>query len=1207
MKSKFQLIIAALTLLSCPKVNFGQAPTLGTTANFALFTTVGAVTNSGTTYLTHITGNVGSNSAPTITGFGNVDGQMHFAGDPASTQCATDLGVAHGQLNAATPTLFPAPLLGNGQTLNPGVYSITNPVVTLNLGLTLDAQGNPNAVFIFQLQGVFSTNTNSKIYLINGAKACNVFWKVDGAVNIGAGTSMKGTIIAGGAIDMSLGGDTLEGRALTINGAVLTNQAFIYTPIGCGSPYLTGPIAPTLATTACYALFSSTGAVTDNGQSYVDGGGNVGNNAPVGQTTGFDPLKLTGGQHSGDASTVQCAADLGNVYAYLNGLAPGDIELLYPAQFGHNLVLTPHTYIMLAAVTFTDTLYLNAENNSNAVFVILVNGAFSTSTHSKVILINGTQARNVYWKIDGAVDINDYSVFNGTIISHGAMNLETGVILNGRALTVVGALNTYSMTVTITPGCGIPLTSIVTQPGNQTVCVGSTASFSVTATGTGITYQWRKGSVNLINGGNISGATSTILTINPVSILDSSYQYNVVIAGSPNDTSKNVSLAVNAATSIITQPTNQTVCAGSAVSFSVTATGSGITYQWRKGIVNLINGATISGATSATLTISPVNILDAAINYNVVITGACSPNVTSINVSLAVNTSPTIITQSGNQTVCVGSSVSFSVTATGGGLTYQWRKGTVNLINGGTISGATSASFTINPVNISDTASNYNVIIFGTCALNDTSKNVSLMLNSPNIIREPTNQFACSGSSASFSVTATGAGLTYQWRKGIVNLINGGTVSGATSAMLTINPVNISDTAFNYNVVISGTCGPNANSINISLMLNSLNIIAQPANQTVCAGSLVNFSITAAGVGLTYQWRKGIVNLINGATISGVTSATLTINPVNILDAASNYNVIIRGTCAPNDTSINRSLSVNPTPIAVATSNSPVCIGNSINLMAQAVSGGTYSWIAANGYTSSVQNSIILSASATDAGTYSLTVSSNGCTSASSTLTVVVNNCSGNTDLSVVKTVDNAQPIIGQTVIFTIIATNSGPNDATGVTVTDLLQSGYTYVSSTTTAGTYNPLTGVWTIATLSNGASASLTITVTVNSIGIYINTATIAGDETDGNNVNNVSTIETHPTDFFIPEGFSPNSDGINDVFIIRGILNYPENTIVIFNRWGNKVFEASPYTNTWNGRSTIGLRVGGDELPTGTYFYVFDLGNGSAIIKGTIYLNK
>lgn len=93
----------------------------------------------------------------------------------------------------------------------------------------------------------------------------------------------------------------------------------------------------------------------------------------------------------------------------------------------------------------------------------------------------------------------------------------------------------------------------------------------------------------------------------------------------------------------------------------------------------------------------------------------------------------------------------------------------------------------------------------------------------------------------------------------------------------------------------------------------------------------------------------------------------------------------------------------------------------------------------------------------------------------------------------------------------------------------------------------------------------------------------------------------------DFNIPKGFSPNDDGINDKFVIRGIDRYPNNTIIIYNRWGNKVFEASPYQNTWDGRSDFGLRIGGDQLPDGTYFCILDLGDGSDIYKSYIYIKK
>src|SRR5438874_6421321 len=113
------LIVTTVTLLSLPKLNFGQAHDLGSAANFVLFSTVGAVSNTG---ISQLTGNVGTNSGSS-TGFGNVNGVMHDQ-DAASALCATDLLSAYTQLNAATPTSFPAVQLGNGQTLTAGVFSI---------------------------------------------------------------------------------------------------------------------------------------------------------------------------------------------------------------------------------------------------------------------------------------------------------------------------------------------------------------------------------------------------------------------------------------------------------------------------------------------------------------------------------------------------------------------------------------------------------------------------------------------------------------------------------------------------------------------------------------------------------------------------------------------------------------------------------------------------------------------------------------------------------------------------------------------------------------------------------------------------------------------------------------------------------------------------------------------------------------------------
>ena len=443
-----QSILALVTafLFGIPNMNFAQTINLGTAENFVLFSSSGAVSNVGTSRLT---GNVGTNSGSN-TGFGNVNGVMHTS-NGTTAACKANLLTAYNQIKSTTTTSAHSPLLGNGDTLKMGVYAIAAPT-TLNLNLILDAKGNSNAVFIFKIGGAFSTNALSQVVLINGAKACNVFWIVEGLVSMATGTSMKGTVIANNAAITMSTGTILEGRALTTTGAITINGIKGNTPIGCGSPILNGPAEPNLASTECYAVFSGNGSVTNSGVSFVKG--DVGTN--VGLTTGYDPLKVTGMIHPiPDGSTAACAADLLNVYNYLNTLAK-DIELLYPAQFGQSLVLTPHTYLMNAATTFTDTLFLNAQGNTNAVFVIKINGALTTSTYAKVKLINGAKAENIYWLVKGAVNINDHSEMKGTFVcNNGAIDLKTGVKLEGRAFTTNGALSTSAVNVSMPNDCNV--------------------------------------------------------------------------------------------------------------------------------------------------------------------------------------------------------------------------------------------------------------------------------------------------------------------------------------------------------------------------------------------------------------------------------------------------------------------------------------------------------------------------------------------------------------------------------------------------------------------------------------------------------------------------------------------------------------------------------------------------------------------------------
>ncbi|MER3471809.1 MAG: hypothetical protein C4330_10920, partial [Chitinophagaceae bacterium] len=292
----------------------------------------------------------------------------------------------------------------------------------------------------------------------------------------------------------------------------------------------------------------------------------------------------------------------------------------------------------------------------------------------------------------------------------------------------------------IASACTAP--TITTQPTAVTVCAGASASFTVVASGTAtLTYQWRKG------GTNITGATSATYTIAATTAADAG-NYDVVITnGCGNVTSTAVALTVNAVTAITTQPTNQSACTGSSASFTVVATGTNLTYQWRKGGVN------IGGATSATYTIPSVTAGDAG-TYDVIVTGACG-NVTSTAVALTVNAATAITTQPTNQSACPGANATFTVVATGSGtVTYQWRKG------GSAISGATSATLTLTNVTAAD-AGTYDVVITAACG-SVTSTAVSLTVGgTPSITTQPTNQNGCSGSSVSFTVVASGTGLTY--------------------------------------------------------------------------------------------------------------------------------------------------------------------------------------------------------------------------------------------------------------------------------------------------------------------------------------------------------------------------------------------------------------------------------------------------------------
>jgi hypothetical protein len=435
-----RLKVLFLSLSLFPTLIYSQVPPpLGVTSSFVIYTANGAVTNSG---FSQITGDVGANIGAT-TGFGNINGTMHSA-NTTTVQCDIDVNIARDSIDLQPHGVVHSLTLGAGEVLTPEVYLLAG-ASTCTGSITLDGGGDPNACFIFKMDGAFAAAAGSNVILTNGTQACNVFWRIDGATAIATNSIWKGTLIISGATAVAADCN-LEGRLLNVTGAISVSSLTGGPPIGCGSPIFTGPPAPDQNSICDFAIFTSSGIVTNTGTTNVLG--DIGSN--LGTTSGFNPPDVTGTIHPiPDVATAQASLDLTTLYADINGFVH-DIELLYPVLFGHSQVLTPNVYLMTAAATLTDTIFLDARGVSGAVFVIRITGAFTTTT-PQVILVGGTLAENVFWQVEGAVTISTGAHFNGIIIANNAaIVLEPGVILSGKVLSTNGDITTQDVDISNT-------------------------------------------------------------------------------------------------------------------------------------------------------------------------------------------------------------------------------------------------------------------------------------------------------------------------------------------------------------------------------------------------------------------------------------------------------------------------------------------------------------------------------------------------------------------------------------------------------------------------------------------------------------------------------------------------------------------------------------------------------------------------------------
>lgn len=414
---------------------------------------------------------------------------------------------------------------------------------------------------------------------------------------------------------------------------------------------------------------------------------------------------------------------------------------------------------------------------------------------------------------------------------------------------------------------------IITHPESAVVCDGGAVTFTVVAIGDlPLEFQWYE------DGAPIFGADESDFTIDPVGF-GAAADYTVIVSNAYGSVESDPATltVIDTLPSIIDDPQDAEVCAGAAVSFTVTADGEGpLRYQWRR------NGISIFGADDSSYTIDPVGV-GAAADYSVVVSNPCG-SVESGIATLTVHAGASITVHPQSTAVCEDGSVTLWVVASGfGPLDYQWRK------DGADLPGEESNTLVIDPVTTGD-AGDYDVVVTDDCGSVTSNAATVTVRVAPSIVTHPDDVDACvgQGNPVEFEVVATGSGpLSYQWYQ------NGALIAGATSSIYSIDEVELGD-AGDYYVIVSNDCDVDGvQSDTATLVVNvGPTITEHPESQVACDGDAeLSFSVTAIGSDpLAYQWRK------DGVGIPGAESATYTISPVTPTDAGV-YDVFVINMC----------------------------------------------------------------------------------------------------------------------------------------------------------------------------------------------------------------------------------------------------------------------------------------------------------------------
>ena len=533
------------------------------------------------------------------------------------------------------------------------------------------------------------------------------------------------------------------------------------------------------------------------------------------------------------------------------------------------------------------------------------------SNVSFTVTASGTLPLTYQWQKNGSNLANGGNVSGATTATLNLTGISAtdaasySVVVGNSAGTATSSAAT--LTVQLPP-------AIVTQPASQFAALGSNVVLSVTASGNGpLNYQWFNAGGALADSGNLTGATSNILTITTLMTNEVGAYFVVVSNAFGSVTSASANISVNASPIITSQPAGQFVAVGSNAVLTVTASGTGpFTYQWLKNGAKLANSGSLSGATSNTLMLTKVSS-KASGSYAVVIKNVYG-SATSTTAALAVLTPPKIKTSlrikpvphiaaapAGNLAKA-GTNIVFSITATGSApLSYQWFKDGTALTDGGTVSGVTTNVLKITALTTNDSGV-YSVSVSNPVG-SVTSGTTLIVVDPPVITTPPASQSVVISNAVSFSVSNSGtAPFGYRWYKGTK------IISGATNAIFSLASVTTNN-AGNYFVVVTNFAGSVTSApATLSVWLPPV-FTLQATNRTARIGSTTVFSAAVSGTApFNYQWFKNGVALADGGNLSGSLSSVLII--ANLTTNDSGTYALTVGNVAGNITSSNATLLV---------------------------------------------------------------------------------------------------------------------------------------------------------------------------------------------------------------------------------------------------------------------------------------------------------